>query len=146
MNWEERKNKIYYLDGSFRDVVVKNTSLEDWGEMIYFLNKNYKVKQKFLSLHREESFIDFDLVKKYWLGEGINMSTVSVYLDSIIINTHFFSDVEIEFDINPKEINSLEDDIKITKFIKELSNLLNKEVVITPQDEHNVVLFSSNGK
>lgn len=143
MNWKKEQEEIYFRDGSFRDIVIENTSIVDWNSLVCFLNENYKIKQKFLENGNEENFINFDFVKKYWSGDGAYMSNASIYLDNIIVNTHFFSDVEIEFDVNPTEINSFEDHQKVVSFIKRLSNLLKKEVFITPEDEHNIKLFSS---
>ncbi|ARS42457.1 hypothetical protein CA265_23485 [Sphingobacteriaceae bacterium GW460-11-11-14-LB5] len=44
MNWELLRKKIYYIDGSLRDVYIKDTSMEDWEKWIDLVNTKYEVK------------------------------------------------------------------------------------------------------
>ena len=50
------------------------------------------------------------------------------------MNCHFFQDDEIEFDINPKEINSIKDFELIESFMYDISETLGKEVILKYDD------------
>ncbi|MES9685390.1 hypothetical protein ABWK22_21315, partial [Gottfriedia acidiceleris] len=53
----------------------------------------------------------------------------------IMFNCCFFSYTEIEFDIDPKEINS-ETDVKIVfEFMRKISMVLGKESIITAESD-----------
>jgi len=44
MNWQTIKDKIYYGDGTLRDIYVLNISKEDWAKWIQFVNQNCRVE------------------------------------------------------------------------------------------------------
>jgi hypothetical protein len=49
---------------------------------------------------------------------------------------------EIENDITPKEVNSLDDHNKLLEYMKGLSKVLNKQVILTPENQPNFILIS----
>ncbi len=57
------------------------------------------------------------------------------------INAHFFSESEIENNIDPREFNSIEDHNKLIKYMTELSVILDKEIILTPENEHETTLL-----
>ena len=67
--------------------------------------------------------------------------TVSIILGNIIINTHFFCIDEIEFDIDPKEINTIFDFEKVLNFINQISLILNKPVILTGENQREFPLI-----
>ena len=67
-----------------------------------------------------------------------------MFIDKIQINAHFFDDTEMENDIDPREFNSIEDHNKLLKYMSDISNLLDKEVILTPENEHETILFKVN--
>jgi hypothetical protein len=71
-----------------------------------------------------------------------NCSTATVYIDNIQVNAHFFTDEEIENDITPNEINSMDDHNKLMDYMTRLSKVLNKTVVLTPENKSDFVLIS----
>ena len=119
MNWTELKKEIYYCDGSLRDIYVLQTNLEDNEKWTDLINQ----------------------LRGYLKGEHDLCSSAHVYIDKIQINNHFFIDNEIENDISPKEINSIEDHEKILKYMKEISVLLDKPVILTPENEQEKILI-----
>lgn len=132
INWEEVK-WIFELDGALRDICIKNVNIEDWKLLIDFLNVNYKIKYGPTQKNYDYNVIDPEYVLKLLSIDKSEMvhKTASIILDKIIINTHFFDDEQIEFDIAPKEINSAEDYQKIINFMQDLSHLLQKEIILT---------------
>jgi len=141
MNWKELKDKIYYWDGSWRDIYVLRTSLSDWKKWIDYVNANYKIDWFNGKIGTNQEQVDFDVIKEYWGGNSDLCSTAKVFIDNIQINTHFFAEFEIENDIDPREFNSMEDHDRLTKYMSDISTLLNMEVILTPENEHETVLF-----
>ena len=135
MNWEELKEKIYYWDGSWRDIYIKNTTKADWKKWTDFVNQNYRIEWFNERTGQVETKIDFDVILEYWDGNENLCSTANVFIDKIQINAHFFISEEIENDIDPREIITIEDHYKIVNYMTELSVLLGKTVILTPENE-----------
>ncbi|WP_406825075.1 hypothetical protein [Pedobacter sp. KACC 23697] len=134
MTWEILRKKIYYIDGSLRDIYVKDTSMEDWEKWIDLINTGYKVKF-YNGLSGEiESQIDKSMVFDYWNGKTDLLSNVTIHLKDILVKCYFFGGDEIENDITPSEINSIEDHNRLVDYLKDVSACLDKEVMLTPEN------------
>ena len=144
MKWTELKNKIYYWDGSWRDIYVLNTARHDWKIWVDYVNKNYPIDWFNGKTNTDEKKIDFNVIEEFWSGNLDLCSTAKIFIDKIQINAHFFDDTEMENDIDPREFNSFEDHEKLIKYMTDLSILLDKEVILTPENEHETVLFKVN--
>lgn len=144
MNWSDFKNKICYWDGSWRDIYVLHTNHTDWGKWVDYVNKNYHIDWYNGKADRDENQIDIDVIKEFWSGNHDFCSTAKVFIDKIQINAHFFDDTEIENDIDPREFNSIEDHNKLIQYMSDISNLLDKEIILTPENEHETILFKVN--
>lgn len=144
IDWTNLKDKIYDYDGSWRDLYVLNTNVTDWEKWANYVNESYVISWHNKKKDINESLIDFSVIKEYWNGNGDLMSSANVFIENIQINAHFFGDSEIENDIDPREFNSIEDHNKLIKYMVELSTLLDKEVILTPEGIPKVVLISVN--
>lgn len=147
MNWVELKDKIYFFDGSWRDIYVLNASKSDWKKWVDYVNQNYLVDWFNPITSRNENKIEFNVIEEYWDSNNGLGSTANVFIGNIQINAHFFVDTEIENDIDPSEFNSIDDHNKLMKYMKDLSILLNKEVILTLENCHEITLikvFKSN--
>lgn len=142
MDWEELKDKVYYWDGSWRDIYIHHTTEEDWQLWADFVNKNYKTSFHIYETEANESKVDLNKIFEYWNGVHEYCSTATVYVDNIKVNSHFFTEGEIENDITPAEINSIDDHNKLIGYMKSLSKLLNKPVHLTPENRSEIVLIS----
>jgi hypothetical protein len=141
MNWTELKNNIYYIDGSLRDIYILNTNKQDWEKWVNYVNENYRVDSYNGKEDKKENTINFSVIKEKWNGTSDFLSTATVYIDSIQINAHFFTDTEIENDIDPREFNSLEDHNRLIKYMTDLSTLLDKDVILTPENDQETILI-----
>jgi len=52
---------------------------------------------------------------------------MTISINEILINCYFFSEDEIEFDIDPNEINDVNDASKVFGFMKNLAMVLGKQ-------------------
>ena len=145
MKWQILKEKIYYWDGSWRDIYVHDTTKKDWQIWADFVNKNYRTSFHIYDTEVRTDNVDLTKVFDYWAGLQENCSTATVYLDNIKVNAHFFTDEELENDITPDEINSIEDHNKLVEYMVGLSTALNKNVVLTVENAPDIVLISVNG-
>ncbi len=135
-NWEEIK-WIFEPDGTLRDIYVENVDIEDWKILIDYLNTNHIVKygpsddNQIINKINKEYLIQLltDVTGK------LELKTVTIIIDNIIINTHFFTVDEIEFDIEPEEINSVEDYEKVLSFMNKISRVLNKQLILTGENQ-----------
>ena len=141
MNWEEIKNKIYVWDGSWLDIYVQDTTRADWEKWAQYVNREFKIDWYNGKTEKDESKIDFNVIREFWDGNHDLSSTVKVFIDNIQVNAHFFDETEIENDIDPREFNSIEDHIKLIEYLKGISNTLQKEVTVTPENCPEVILM-----
>ncbi|BDU25344.1 hypothetical protein [Flavobacterium sp. GSB-24] len=147
--WEEIE-WIFEFDGSLRDIYVENVTIEDWKILIDFLNLNHLTQYGVTGENEIKNEIDKEYLILMMNDETDTMEckTVSIIIDDIIINTHFFSADEIEFDIDPREIKSFEDYIKVVNFMNQISKILNKPLILTGENQKDFPLikvdFSKN--
>jgi len=142
MDWQELKDKVYYWDGSWRDIYIHNTTKEDWQLWADFVNTNFKTSFHIYETEVKENKVDLTKICEYWNGVHECCSTATVYVDNIKVNAHFFIKEEIENDITPNEINSIDDHNKLVDYMKSLSKILNKPVFLTPENQADFVLIS----
>jgi len=141
MNWTELKEKVYYRDGSWLDIYILRTSLEDNEKWTDYVNENYRIEWFNALTQADENRISFDVIKEFWNGNQDLCSTAKVFIDKVQINNHFFTDTEIENDIDPREINSMEDHERVIKYMTDLSKLLDKPLILTPENEQETILI-----
>ncbi|GGF18514.1 hypothetical protein [Hymenobacter cavernae] len=127
-NWNDIK-WIFEPDGSLIDIYVQDVTLRKWERLIDFLNTNYDLRFG----EDDSNQINKEHVVKYLsdaTGE-IEAKTLKIYLEGINVHCYFFLSDQIEFDIDPKEINSLIDFESIEYFMISISKLLNSQVTLT---------------
>ena len=136
MIWEKIKTDIYYSDGSLRDIYVLDSTIEDWKKWIGFINENYQVKFKYFDNQgnkKIESKINFYEVSKYW-NNYENSISAEFLVGEVLLKCYFFSSDEIENDFFPEEVKSLEQHYLILDYLKSISKILNKEIILTPEN------------
>jgi hypothetical protein len=142
MEWEKLKDKIYYWDGAWLDVYVKDTTREDWKIWIDYVNSTYEVSFYNGKADRKEDKISFDGICDYWDGTSDLMSDAVIKVGAINIKCHFFEDTEIENDFDPGEVDSIEEHNNLVRYITNISSLLKKPVFITPENIHDTIHIS----
>lgn len=142
-NWDEIK-WIFESDGSLRDIYVKKVNIEDWKNLIIYLNENHIIKYGPAGENKINDKIDFEYLNKYFndkTGE-LEVKIASIVINDIIINLHFFSINEIEFDIDPKEIYSFDNYKKVLDFMNQVSEFLNKPLILTGENQSDFPLIN----
>ena len=128
---------IFEYNGSLRDIYVQDISLDDWRKLIDFLNDTYKLKYGITGEEKDSKQIDKDYIIRYLTDNSGEMESksVTIDLDGVNINCHFFLPDQIEFDIDPREIKSIEDYKKIEGFMISVSDALSNQVTLTGDNE-----------
>ncbi|CAN5518693.1 hypothetical protein BH18ACI3_BH18ACI3_03320 [soil metagenome] len=137
MKWEDYRVEFEF-DGSWRDIYVLNTTISHWQLLIDFLRSDiYEYsctidgeKAELPSFAKEIFGADFEFKPLLHLTVG-----------SAILNCHFFTDEEIEFDLDPREIQSERQAEQIFVFMRQIGELLDKEVILTPENLQDVPIF-----
>jgi hypothetical protein len=137
MNWNEYK-KEFQWDGSRRDLYVLHTDITHWQSLIDFLHTDayktvFKADNKIVAMPT-------DIAEIFKKRDEISM-LMSIDLDGIVINCHFFTDEEIEFDIDPREINSEEKMRQVFEFMRRLGRMFQKNVILTPENAQELIIF-----
>jgi hypothetical protein len=134
-NWGEI-SWIFDPDGSWRDIYVQDISIEDWASLIDLLNLKY-------DLHfSSPKLAPADKIDKAYIIDYLNDQSgelespfVTVKLGEISANCHFFLPNQIEFDIDPSEVNSINDFDQIAKFMISVSEILENQVTLTWEND-----------
>ena len=137
LTWDEAKPH-FLADGSWRDIVVANTTNLDWTAMLRWLpDSGYAVA--FTEDGAPAPYRDV-ADEGLWArqDECSQMLTVGVPGTP---KCHFFSDWEIEFDINPSEIADKSAWIALSEFIRGLARATGRTVVVTPENMHELALI-----
>ncbi len=66
--------------------------------------------------------------------KSLGALNATIKIDNIIVKCYFFLDTEIENDITPREIKSLDDHDKLLKYMLDVSSILGKRIVLTPEN------------
>ncbi|MFC6095614.1 hypothetical protein ACFPVY_03060 [Flavobacterium qiangtangense] len=132
INWEEIK-WIFKPDGAYRDIYVENVSIQEWKILVDYLNNNHIIKFGPTGKNKIINKIEKKYVCELLIDEAkeLECRTASILIEKIIINTHFFYDKEIEFDIDPIEINSANAFKNIINFMNDISKILGRKVILT---------------
>ena len=128
-NWEDIK-WIFEPDGALRDIYVQEVSIDEWKIVIKLLNENYKVKYGDTNQISEQYTIDYLIDQT---GK-IESKSAAIYLNDIRLNCHFFLEDQIEFDIDPKEVNTIKDFELIEIFMLEISKSTDKQITLTGEN------------
>lgn len=134
----KRLNKAFYVDGSLRDIYVLGTTLGDWQKLLAFLRASayfveFIVTGEVRSLPESIEEV-FALVHKHG-------GMVRVDEKNLALHCYFYTYDEMEFDLDPRAINSAQQLSRLLDFIRTIGNLLKKPVILTPENVSRVVLF-----
>ena len=134
-NWDELKQGVYNEDGSLRDIYILDTNKEDWIKWIDFVNNTCNLIWTAEECSEEEStrFINREFIAERWSRDALS-TCASIFLGSIQVNCFFFTEDEIENDIDPREIKSIADHQAVITYMKAISKLLCKEVLLTEEN------------
>ena len=137
MNWEDYKAEFEF-DGSWRDIYILETSDSEWQILIDFIRTNAYEYSCFVG--GEEAALPIR-VNGVFEPDYEFRPLLLIKAGSVILNCHFFTEEEIEFDLDPREITSEFQAEQVFTFMRQLGDLLKKEVILTPENYQSYVIF-----
>ncbi len=117
---------------SLRDIYVKGITISDWKRIIDLLNREYK-----LTFGSNERRISIEYVKRMFADKNGELPHQSAIIDikGVIVNCHFFTKEEIEFDLFAKDIISDLEFSVVIDFMRAISGELGKEVILCDEND-----------
>ena len=146
--WDELRTGVYEIDGSWRDIYVLDATRDDWRQWMTYVTAHYPVRwtAEDHQQGKELDAIDVAYIERRWDAGADALTTLgSVFLEHVQLNCHFFTDTQIENDIDPSEIRSLEDHHRLMAYLVALSTDLGKEVIVTAESCPECVCIRVNG-
>lgn len=131
-NWNEIK-WIFEPDGSLLDIYVQDVTQKDWEALIDLLNMQYE-----LTFGEEESTqIDKEYAVRFLNDTSgkLEFKWTKIYINGICIICHFFFINQIELNISPEEIKTLEDYECIEQFMIAVSKTLKNQLILTGEGQ-----------
>ncbi|MFF2878363.1 hypothetical protein ACFVR2_18790 [Gottfriedia sp. NPDC057991] len=119
-------DKVFFKDGSFRDIYVLNVNLTEWQKCLDWIRTSTMdivfYKDGEVTVYEETDVAYF--LKDYG-------KLMAIHINGVQINCHFWSEDQIEFDVEPKEVKSITQAIGVFDFMRNLSKILGKESILT---------------
>jgi hypothetical protein len=130
---DEIHGKVFYVDGSLRDVYVKGPiTLDDWTKTWQFLRSLDNIS---LNVDGEA---DSHLPKKVtdiFQARQEKSIFLKIEYKQVTFHCHFFSEDEIELDVNPATIKVISGAKSVIDFMMTLSKVTNKDVSISIEND-----------
>ncbi len=144
-SWNDIK-WIFEPDGSLRDSYVQEASIDDWEKLIDLLNNRYSLQVTIAESETIMNQIDKVHAVKYLTDKSGETKSIRVKVDlkKISMTCHFFLPDQIELDIDPNEVKSIQDFQIIEKFMEEVSKILNNQVTLTGENSPEFPLAKIN--
>jgi hypothetical protein len=135
MDWH-RIAPDFEPDGSLRDIYILRTDLADWQHVLDALGKWTPAPT--LILGGQSASLPVRAEKMF---SGDERPLLSILVGGATLNCHFFTDDEIEFDVNPAEVTGPSQAEALTAFMTVLGEATNKPVVLTMENSREGVIF-----
>ena len=129
---------VFYPDGTLRDIYMFNTDIDDWQRLLEYLISEFEVK---LYIDGNQEQYEQLTAKEIFKSKKDRSIYISIDINNISICCHFFSIEEIELDVSPNGITDIEKANKLLTLLQNISNKLNKDVHITPENTPEESLF-----
>ncbi len=146
MIWSELKENVYFEDGSLRDIYIKDVSEQDWAKFVDYLGENNHIEWFNHLKCVSESKPNFQTILEQFQFGVEAVPPIKIFISTLQINAHIFSEDEIECTIDPKEFQSIEDHDILVSFLKKISSEINKTIIVAPENMPEFVLFEINSK
>lgn len=129
MNWKSCKT-AFHVDGSLRDIYVYEMTAIDWKKFLDFAS-TYKT-----TWSCDDGVIEMPgSVPDVFEIKAQRGLLLEIEQNGVTLNCHFFSEDELELDLDPKEISSQSELDFIVDVLFGIGVTLNKAVVLTDEND-----------
>jgi len=124
-------------DGFLRDIYIFDTSLMDW-ERVWEILLADPHRLSF-SVDGEITAPPADAAEVFRLGQAHSVCA-SLALGKQRLNCHFFTEEEVEFDLDPRDVRGPSEAERLEQFLAELGRTTAKEVRLTPESGRHLII------
>jgi hypothetical protein len=142
LTWDDVAERFEY-DGSLLDAYVLDTDAADWQRVIDLVRTHgwrfdYAVEYQSLPLPQHVAEI---------FAHRRREAAVTMHIwpaPNIMVNTHFFSEDEVEFDFYPPELQGQQQLDVLCCFLRSIGRQLGKPVRLTPENspDYPLIIYS----
>jgi hypothetical protein len=131
MDWQEIALH-FEPDGFLRDIYVPDSSIEDWQAIWTFLTGD--PDRLTFSVDGVPTVPPRTVAEVFAAGQDHSV-LVSYALGNQVLNCHFFDEAEIEFDIDPRQVDGQDAADELTGFMTTIGRLISKPVILTQEND-----------
>lgn len=136
MDWS-RIAAGFQHDGALRDIYVLGTSVQDWAKVWDFLRATPEWLTFEVGGQAAHPPADIAEIFQLSITQG---ALASVRLGKQRLNCHFFQDDEVEFDLDPRDVDGPAEVARLAGFLKALGRTTLKEVLLTVENAPDEVI------
>ncbi|HTO68974.1 MAG TPA: hypothetical protein VMR31_03865 [Myxococcota bacterium] len=115
-------------DGSLRDIYVFSTTIQDWQAVLDEVRRaGFRLK---FEVDGVPAPVPIDVASTF---DRSATRMLSIDVDGIVVNAHFFTQDEIELDIEPREVDSAKRFKSLRRFLALVGRSTKKPVVLTEE-------------
>jgi hypothetical protein len=129
IRWDTCKEDFRW-DGSLRDIYITPATPDDWRALYRLLRDFPGVEYSVDGVIQTPP----DFVEQVFTVRQSASPMLRVRVGRTLVVFHFFSDDEVECDVDPREISSQLDLDALLGFVRQLGDMTHKRVVITPEN------------
>src|SRR5438094_134768 len=96
----------WYWDGSWRDIYVLGTTISDWQRLVDWLHTGPYPVEFYLDGKSAPLLHDISIVFEQREVTGEFLEFLEIDVEGVIFHCHFFWPEEIEFDMDPRQVDS----------------------------------------
>ncbi len=137
LNWQDVRGEFVF-DGCLLDIYLFETDWADWEHLLNGLRTSDFCLSYFLDGKPAASPTD---ARQAFADREAFATCLSVGFGGVIANTFFFTPLEIEFDIDPREITGQDKLDALIGFMSWLAARIGKEAVLTPENCPESIIF-----
>ena len=117
-------------DGSLRDIYVRSATLDDWRAVYRVLKASPDVEFRF---DGEQAALPAEIDDVFAMRSR-KSPMLSLKVGGVAVVFHFFTEEEIEGDIDPREVKSQAELDAVLAFLKKIGDSVRKPVLLTPEN------------
>ena len=139
IQWEQCK-RDFTLEGSLRDIYISGVEPTDWRSLYKELLAKYCTEY----LLNQQPQPAPEVADNAFAARSTGSTLLRLRTGNVLICCHFFDWTEVEFDIDPRDINSQMDLSGVLDFMQTIGNCLSKRVVLTPENMRHIPIISDD--
>ncbi len=123
-------NRFLKDEGALRDIYIDDCSIEDWDKVVKALKESDFILR--FSMNEIETGLPLNISSIF--SDTENYFRLEVREESVIINSYFCAESQIEFDIDPRDFVGIDQFQILYKFMRLLARETGKVVKLTQQN------------